>query len=248
MRVGRIIKGVGALALAGFAFAAFTAPASGAPAREVNDTFTHVDVRVADGGLTVTPSTVPAGLVEITVIDARTDHSSALSVRSVPPPVNAGPGTTLYTLRALRRYALAAFADNRPLSSGNAGLTIVVPDVRAPREEAHVVRVDVRNDAIITPRREMKRQQPFVPFITNPVPADDQLWTKVATGETTVRVHNTTNTTQHCAVNDGTARSVTVKPHSTKVLGAALEPNDVRFLVLTCNAGGSIRQFDFWLI
>jgi hypothetical protein len=170
----RILEVVGLVALAAYAFAAYTAAASGTATAEVRDTFTHVDVRVSDHGLTLSPSIVPSGLVELTVIDARADRGASLRVRSIPPPINAGPGTTLYTLRARRAYVLTAFVGGQPAGGRGAQLTITVPDVRASREPAHVVRADVRENAIVTPNREMKRQQPFVPLVATPVPADDQ--------------------------------------------------------------------------
>lgn len=232
-------------------------PGSPARASAPVDTFTHVDVSVDDSGLHVTPATVPAGVVDVTVADNRADKSVPFSIQSVPPvstPYTVG--NRMVELRVVQTYAVRAVVAGRTV--GNATLDITVPKLAAPREDAHVVTLDVTRNGVSTPRRESRYEQPVLPFTTNPPPSG-RPWTSGAAGVTKVVIRNRAGAPQTCTV-DGTQKtidvarggtgSVNVFLSSTETVeqsrsGAIFEATsqNTNVAVVTCTGGGASRAF-----
>src|SRR5262249_3224733 len=137
-----IVGGVVAMAIFG--------PAPDAPAKTATDTFTHVDVAVSDHAISVTPATVPAGLVEVSVTDERSNQrtglivTSPLGVLTYGRQVNAFRMPGRYTLRNGRATGV---------------LTVVAPQLAAVRDE-HTLHIVIRPTDFMAPGREVRREEP----------------------------------------------------------------------------------------
>jgi hypothetical protein len=239
MRRIRAIDVVFAVTLAAFVVIEVVNPSQSSPAAMPKDTVTHVDVRVGDARVTVTPSNVAAGQVEITVVDERTDKTPPLTVTSAPAPISLAPGTSLWTLRVLRTYALGASAGGTHLASGS--LSIVEPTLRAPREPVHQVTLDLRTDGLSTPKREARLEQPMLAYVTPaPQPPDTRAWTTVAPGDTTIVIHNHASRRATCRL-DGQPVAI---GRPTQV---TLTKPEWNFHVLACSTPTTTKYFDLWL-
>jgi hypothetical protein len=163
-------------------------PAPSAPAKTPIDTFSHVDVTVHDNTIMVTPSTVPAGLVEVTVADARSNQRSALFVDS--PLGVLTFGTQLNAYQALGSYTLR---------SGHATgeLTIAAPAMQAASDE-RTLHVVIRPSDFMAPGREVRREEPTEAIVTD-VP-EDRDWTSVAAGAKTLVLQNSTSARESCEI------------------------------------------------
>ena len=203
------------------------------------ETFSHVDLVVDDRGVHATPKTVPAGHVEVTMTDQRSDKTHPVSVRSVPPPLGMTVGTKLIALRiAGRGYALTADVNGEPLPEGDS-VSVVVPELAAPQEPAHQVTVEVAEDGITTPAREARRGQPLL-LTTENEPPMAQPWTTVVPGKTEIVVRNRTGAEQQCSVGD---ESVSVDETATLITQLG---GDDGFATLTCAGGGRSFSFGLW--
>jgi hypothetical protein len=250
MRRGRAFDVVMMLAVAAFVALQIVGPPAPAPAALPGDTFTHVDMVVDEGGLHVTPNEVPAGQVEVSLVDNRADTRAPLTVKGVQAPFVFDVGTQLRTLRNVRRYDLVAYAGNSQHGSSSF-VQITVPRLPAPvrPDAAHVVTLDVRDDGIMTPYREARLEQPVKPFVTADPPPDSRRWTTVAPGDTKVVVRNRTSRPLVCSVSGGD-HAAKVGGHRRSSLRTILTadgaPNMPGFFVVTCTAEGVSRKFDFW--
>ena len=242
-RRGRAFDVVMVLALGAFVAVEIIGPAAPAPGASPADTFTHVEMVVDDGGLHVAPDSVAAGIVEFEVTDARTDRTRPLRVRSVPPPINLGAGTQRLLLRVLRSYALSAYEGDTQLPGGTF-LSIIVPQLAAPREPVHTVTVDVEKGGISTPYRESRFEQPLIPFTDN-APPDSQPWTTVTAGPTKLVVRNKSGEAIRCSVPNGDRVPVVRRNHRSTIR-VTLSTGGPNFAVLTCASGTQAQQFDFW--
>jgi hypothetical protein len=214
-------------------------PATAPQPRRPVDTITHVDVTVDDSGLHIAPTTVPAGLVELTVADHRKDTRPAVQLSSVPKAVSMGPGTQLFTLRVLRNYELAATWGTRRMS---AALTIVVPTL-APSTEVRPDRLSLtlHRHSIMASRRDVRLEQPVEPGFEEP-PAS-RPWTAVAAGPISVVIRNESGARQSCVLGG----DISVASGHTGTLKVTLPAGtSARYAFLTCYGLGTAQYFDIW--
>ena len=204
-----IVGGVVAMAIFG--------PAPDAPAKTATDTFTHVDVTVSDNAITVNPSTVPAGLVEVSVNDNRSNQRTGLVVTS--------PLGVLTYGRQVNAYRMPG---TYTLRNGHATgtLAVVAPQLQ-PVSDEHTLHVVIRPSDFVAPGREVRREEP-TSSLQSDVPQDRD-WTAVTHGDKTFILENQSKTTQTCGIDAlMPARTISPGAHMTMSLMFAAHPYDVR--------------------
>ncbi len=242
-RRGRGFDVVMGLAVASFIALEIIGPAAPAPGAPPADTFTHVDMVVDDGGLHVQPRDVPAGEVEVTLVDNRTQKTEALTVKGVQAPFVFSAGTQLRTLRVLRRYDLVPYSGNVQQGAPS-DMQIIVPQLASPREPLHTVTLDVRPGGISTPYREARFEQPLFAF-GDITPPDTRPWTTVVAGSTALVVRNKTGHSISCAVPSGDRVPVIRRNHRSTI-HVVLKNAAPNFSVVTCTSGTDAQMFDVW--
>ena len=232
--------------IAGLVALAIVGPTPSAPASTPADTFNHVDVNVSDAGFDVTPSTVPAGLVEVAMNDHRADTTHSIIVSSDLGTLV--PGSQVVSWRVLGSHLLTvrdisgAFVFDRMVK-------IAVPQLAAATEPANRISLDIRTDGITAPERDVRREQPYLPAFAASAPPNDRPWTAVASGRYQVALHNASGAEQQCSI-DPVMRKQRVAAGASASVGVGLQPNGPdgsHTYVLTCVGGGVTRQFDFWI-
>jgi hypothetical protein len=201
---------------------------------------------VSDAGFDITPSTVPAGLVEVAMNDRRADRTHSIIVSSDLGTLV--PGSQVVSWRVLGAHLLTvhdisgAFVFDRMIK-------IVVPQLAAATEPASRISLDIRAGGIAAPERDVRREQPYLPAFANSAPPDDRPWTAVAPGRYQVALHNASGSEQQCSI-DSVIRKQRVAAGATTSVGVGLQPNGSdgsHTYVLTCVGGGATRQFDLWI-
>jgi hypothetical protein len=192
-------------------------PAPAAPANTPTDTFTHVDLAVSDNAITVKPSTVPAGPVEVSVTDHRSNQGTGLVVSSPLGVLTFGRQVNAY--RALGNYTLR---------SGHATgvLTIVAPQLHAATDEdtLHIV---IRPNDFTATDRDVRREEPTKsPFSDIP---QDRDWTAIKAGDKTFILDNQSKTPQTCGIPSlMPARNIAPGGRVKMSLTFAAQPYEVR--------------------
>ena len=192
-------------------------PAPEAPAKTPTDTFTHVDVAVSDNAVTVTPSIVPAGIVEISVTDHRSNERTGLVVLS--------PLGVLTYGRQVNAYRVPG---TYTLRNGHATgtLTVIAPQLHAAADE-HTLHVVIRPTDFLAPGRDVRREEPTT-SLQSDVPQDRD-WTAVTAGEKTFILENQSKAAQTCGIASlMRARTVALGAHVTMSLTFAPHAYDVR--------------------
>jgi hypothetical protein len=232
--------------IAGLVALAIVGPTPSAPASTPADTFNHVDVNVSDAGFDVTPSTVPAGLVEVAMNDHRADTTHAIVVSSDLGTLV--PGSQVVSWRVLGGHLLTvhdisgAFVFDRMIK-------VAVPQLASPTEPVNRITLDLRSDGVTAPSRDVRREQPYLPAFAASAPPNDRRWTAVASGRYQIALHNASSTEQQCSI-DPVMRKRRVGAGTTASVGVGLQPNGPdgsHTYVLTCIGGGSTRQVDLWI-
>ena len=244
--VGWVCKGAGVVALVVLIGVFLFARASEAPAAQPRDTITHADVVLDDAGLHMAPRELPAGEVELTVVDKRSQRT-AFSIVSEPRTAIglAEPGTSLVDLRWVRSYALRASTAEGPV--GEASFAVVVPALAPPREGTHDVTIVAGPYGMMTPKREARREQPLLARAAD-ASADNAPWTAVEPGRTAVTVRNTSGVPLSCAI--GASEHETVADGhrfaSTVVLRAGMNAGSNAEL-MRCRGEGLDEVFALWV-
>lgn len=232
--------------IAGLVALAIVGPTAPAPASTPADTFNHVDVNVSDAGFDVTPSTIPAGLVEVAMNDRRADTTHSIIVSSDLGSLV--PGAQVVSWRVLGGHLLTVH-DVSGAFTFDRLIKIAVPQLAAPAESANRISLDIRANGITAPERDVRREQPYLPAFSSSAPPDDRAWTAVASGRYQVALHNSSGTEQQCSI-DPVLRKQRVGAGATVSMGVGLQPNGPdgsHTYVLTCVGGGATRQFDLWI-
>jgi hypothetical protein len=177
-----IIGGVVAMAILG--------PAPAAPAKTPTDTFTRVDVAVSDRAITVKPSTVPAGLVEVSVTDHRSPANQRTGLIVTSPLGLLTFGDQVNAYRMFGSYTLRSGA-------ATGVLTVVPPQLSAPRDE-RTLHVVMRPTDFMAPGREVRREEPTTSLASD-IPQDRD-WTSVHAGAKTFILDNHSHTSQTCSI------------------------------------------------
>ena len=232
--------------IAGLVALAIVGPAPSAPASTPADTFNHVDVNVSDAGFDVTPSTIPAGLVEVAMNDRRADTSHSIIVSSDLGTLV--PGAQVVSWRVLGGHLLTV-RDVSGVFTFDREIKIVVPKLAAATEAANRISLDVRAGGMTAPERDVRREQPYLPAFSTSAPPDDRPWTAVASGRYQVALHNGSGSDQQCSI-DPVMRKQRLAAGASASVGVGLRPNGPdgsHTYVVTCVGGGVTRQFDLWI-
>jgi hypothetical protein len=244
----RVWDVLGVVALAAFVVLQVVARVNQVSEARASDTFTHVDIVVDDDGVQVTPSEVPAGIVEVGVADKRAKGAGALTVRDEGEGVVFREGTNIHTLRVVRGYDLRAFSGRGEIEGVHGDMRVTVPALTAPREDANVVTVDVRAGGLSTPNRDARLEQPIAAESDAGGPAEHHPWTTIAPGEIDFVVRNETSGRVGCQI-DGVTKLVFVDGQET--LRATLDRDGARdtpgSYVLSCLDGDAIKRLGLWM-
>jgi hypothetical protein len=223
MRYGRLLVNLAITgACLGLIALEIAGPGDSVTARRPVDTFTHVDVKVDDQGVHSPDQKIAAGQVEITLTDARTHTTGALTVTSDPNAFSLHPGTQLTTIRDLTTYRLIASVGAHAMP-GTATLAIVMPTLAAPTESAHQVTVNVETSGVDLPHRDARFDAPVAPGANDATSAAVP-WTTVASGPARVVIHNHQPGALTCKVNNGT--SVTIASGASRSIRATFAPGE----------------------
>jgi len=219
VRYGRVIANLGVTAACLLLIALeIMGPGTSGPGAHPVDTFSHLDVRVDDTGPHVSQPQVPAGQVEVTVVDARSNQRAPLSVRSQPAALDLHAGTQLTTIRVLQTSTLHAFAGDDPLN-GAAVVTVVPPSLAPSREASNRVTLAVEKTGISARYRDARFEEP-VDGRSVPAASDDTPWTRVAPGRVAIVIQNREGASLSCTYDDGSAMSIA--PGKTRSAPATL--------------------------
>jgi len=232
--------------IAGLIALAIVGPTPAAPASTPADTFNHVDVNVSDAGFDITPSTIPAGLIEVAMNDHRADTTHSIIVSSDLGTL--APGSQVVSWRVLGGHLLTVHDISRAFTFDRA-IKIVVPPLALATESANRISLDVRAGGITAPERDVRREQPYLPAFSTSAPPDDRPWTAVAPGHYQVAVHNASGTEHQCSI-DRVMPKQRVAAGASASVGVELQPNGPdgsHTYLLTCVGGGVTRQFDLWI-